>query len=51
MALSCGSPIVLTYFCVYSTSMRDYSVTAWLDRHQEVHLDFKELTKGRFIIK
>ena len=38
-------------FCVYSTSARDYSVTARLDQQQRVHLDFVELTRGKFVIK
>ena len=39
------------YFCVRSSAARDYSLTTRLDRQQRVHLDFVELTRGKFVIK
>jgi hypothetical protein len=39
------------YFCVHSTAARDYALTARLDQRQRVHLDFTELTRGKFVIK
>jgi hypothetical protein len=36
---------------VHSTAARDYALTARLDQRHRVHLDFTELTRGKFVIK